>query len=560
MSAISFLAQLLQFSARIQALLVGVMLACIASGVLFVLLPLKMQSSGNSAVVIGSVMAGYSIGFLFGSHWGSNIIAGIGHNRSYAASAGFIVIAANLHSFVDSVYVEIVLRFTVGFAMVMIYLTLESWLNATSERQSRGTIFALYQFFVSLGFLLSPFIAYWFDYSDFRAYGMVSMIIALSMIPIVMTRFPSPEIGEVQERLPMIEMLRDTPSGAVMTFFSGLVMSALLNLLSLYANWLQFDANTAALLLAITTGSSLVFQIPVGKLADYVDERKIMLGLCLVGIVAVSLIILSTWLDLGALLTFLGLFVLGGCTFCFYPLSMKFIFNQMDSDKAVPAMSTLLLINSFGLILGPIIGSFFMNWLSPIGLMYYLLMMMLCGALFMSIRVARASTADEDAETIPYMISFEMLKPMNSNLDPRSEFFVTKIRNKTIRALASSIGVSPAKSHQLISEHLQYLEGFSAEEILSSLVMLKPRLAKAIIRAMLLLHPDKVLDFTHALGDLISMRKNLINKLLRAGLCHRADETTIEQINELFDYYSNLSESTSSTDAHAQRQSEHASH
>lgn len=533
----SIFAQIIQISSRIQSILLAIMFACIGHSMLLVLLPIRMQSVGISASIIGATMACYSIGFLMGSAWGIKIIERAGHNRSYAASASVMIIAVNMHTFTDSVYIVFLLRVLVGIAMSIIYLTLESWLNATSERQSRGTIFSLYQFFIALGFVLAPFVSFIFDINDLRSYTLISCTIALSMIPLVLTRFPSPQVPEAQDRLPIIEMLRDTPSGAVMIFFSGIFIASLSNLLSLFAVSLEYTNQQIALLVAVATGSSLVFQIPIGKLTDIFDERPILFWICICSVITSFVIISSVLAQLNWLIISLATAVLGGLISCIYPVSVKFIFNQIDSDKAVSAMSSLLILSSMGLMLGPVIGSIFMDIFGPIGLFYCIGFIMIIASFFMAFRVIVSKKPTEDTEKIPYVISYDMLHPLNTNLDPRSDFYVTKIRNRTVHSLASSIGISPAKSQKLIMEHMQYLKGFTPEEILEALVMLKPRLAKPIIRAMLAIYPEKPIEFTNSLKDLISMRKQMINNLLLQGLTYKANQETKKNIQELFVEY-----------------------
>ena len=134
-------------SLRVNSILLAVLFATIGSNALTLVLAVNLNHQGTSTSLIGWIMAGYSIGILLGSQFGYLIIDRSGHIRGYAASAALVTIAVFLHLFVTNPWVVFVLRLLLGASMAILYLTLESWLNATSEHHSRATIYAMYQAF-----------------------------------------------------------------------------------------------------------------------------------------------------------------------------------------------------------------------------------------------------------------------------------------------------------------------------------------------------------------------------------------------------------------------------
>ena len=362
-----------------------------------------------------------------------------------------------------------------------------------------------------------------------------------------MTRYPTPQINGTQSRLSLIEMLRDTPSGAVMAIVAGLSFTSLVTLLPLYTLWLELTKGQIAIVIALATGSSIAFQLPIGRLADKVDERWVLLGLGITCLLSSLTLWGLSFINLSWLALLVPVSILGGCVSTFYPVCVKFIFNQMDSDRALPAMSTLMILFGGGSIAGTIIASTVMEWLTPVGLFIYLLVLMVLTVAFMFYRVRVSRFPSFDSENIPYVITVQMIRPINANLDPRTDYLVTKISDNTIQTLANSIATSPSKTYTLIEQSLPYLEGFQPEEIVEALVMLKPRLAKKIIKAMLTFYPDNRVSFTQALGDLISLNKVTINRLLFEGLTYNAELEMQEKVEEMFTHYITPMEAQEST-------------
>lgn len=522
---------------RINSILLALLFASVGGNALTVFLVLNFQHQEIAPSVIGWVMSGYAIGVLLGSRFGYLLIGRSGHFRGYATAAAVVLIATSFHIFVGDLWLVFFLRFTVGIALGMLYLILESWLNATSEHHSRATVFGLYQVFYSLGLLLSPFLATLYDASDIHSFSLIILAFALSIIPLMLTRFPSPQLTGTQKGLPIVEMLRDTPSGAVMAIIAGVAYISISTLLPLFALCLELDKGQIAIMLALATGSSIAFQVPVGKLADRFDERYILLGLAIIYLLSALASYLFAQLHFSWWVLVLPVVFFGGCSSTIYPVCIKFIFNQMDSEKAIPAMSSLSLLFGNGLILGPVLGTSVMQLLNPSGLFVFLSGLMAVAVVFMICRVRVSRFPASDAENIPYVIAVQMVRPINSNLDPRTDYLITRVNNSSIQALANSISISPTKTKKLIEQSLSYFEGYQPEELLEALVMIKPRYSKRIIKAMLLFYPDKTLAFTRALGDLISLNKTTINGQLWEGLTHAADEETRNNLAQLFDEY-----------------------
>ena len=59
-------------------------------------------------------------------------------------------------------------------------------------------------------------------------------------------------------------------------------------------------------------------------------------------------------------------FVLGACTFVVYPICVSHVNDQIGDDNRVKASGMLIMLQSVGMIVGPIVISYLMEWFGAI--------------------------------------------------------------------------------------------------------------------------------------------------------------------------------------------------
>src|SRR3546814_163167 len=134
------------------ALLAGVALLLMGSGLLGSLLVVRGAAEGFGAQTLGLVMSAYFVGFLVGTWIGPRLIQRIGHIRAFAFHAALAAVSVLLHAIMLSPWAWAALRMLTGIALVGLYTVIESWLNATAPPAQRSGVFAMYMV-VNLGAL-----------------------------------------------------------------------------------------------------------------------------------------------------------------------------------------------------------------------------------------------------------------------------------------------------------------------------------------------------------------------------------------------------------------------
>ncbi|EQD61890.1 major facilitator transporter, partial [mine drainage metagenome] len=122
-------------------LLLGVGILMLGAGLQSTEISLRATLDGFSAPVTGIVMSCYYLGYLFGTAAAPHLVRRVGHIRVFAAMAAI----ASAVILVQGIFVHplswALLRGISGLSFAAIYVVVESWLNNTSTRATRGRLF-----------------------------------------------------------------------------------------------------------------------------------------------------------------------------------------------------------------------------------------------------------------------------------------------------------------------------------------------------------------------------------------------------------------------------------
>ncbi len=362
--------ELAQVLASVSFLLFGYAAMIAATALLGIAVPLELRAGGVSTEMAGMIGTAFFLGFLAGSRFGRIAIIRVGHVRVFAGLAALSAAAALLYPFISfSTSLPIgwmVLRFINGFCLVGLAAVTESWLNDRCTNGNRGTLLGIYMvvnyFFVASGQLLvnvSPV-------GGSEAFMLVAFLFTLSLVPVVMTRTPSPDMGHVAP-LSFRQLYSFTPLGVVGAGVSGVLTGTFFGMGALFAREIGLSVFDVSLFTASVVIGGLLFQFPVGWLSDRFGRRQVLLGV-LLAIVVVSTAMMAVPALGGALPLILVLAALFGAGMTVvYPIALAHAFDHVARDRFVAASSGLLLAYAVGGTLGPALTSQVMGALGPYG-------------------------------------------------------------------------------------------------------------------------------------------------------------------------------------------------
>lgn len=384
----------------------------LGNGLFTTLLAVRLHHAGGSSIYIGALTGAYYAGLAYGSFRIERYILKVGHIRSFAAFASLIACITFLQAvFLDN-SVWLFLRFISGFATGGIFIVIESWLISVGCPSIRGQILALYMISLYSAQALGQFMINLSDPNTMMLFSLTAMLCSLSVIPITLTKNPSPEISEPSS-LSLIKLYKISASGVVGAFSAGLILGAIYGLLPLSVLEKSNANADVGLVMALVIFGGLFLQYPVGKLSDFLERRLVLLILSLFCILAS----ISMLYFFDAQVLYLILFVFGGMAFTIYPVSISLACDKLDRNQIIAGTQGVLLAYSIGATIGPFVAPLFMHLLGSNGLFYYIITINLLLSVFLSWKKSKVPSIPQEDN----FIVMPQTSPVTAEMDPRSE-------------------------------------------------------------------------------------------------------------------------------------------
>lgn len=346
----------------LSALLSGVAVLLLGSGLLGTLLGVRGSLEGFSDEVLGLIMSGYFLGFFAGTFLAPRAIRRMGHIRSFSFFGALFACTVLLHAIWVTPWGWGLLRFGTGIAVVGLYTVIESWLNATVEGAQRGRVFAIYMAINLVAMALGQQFLRLAAPESFALFSIVAMLICLAMLPVTATRMAQPVLQDA-ERLGLRRMFRLAPAASVGAFVSGLAAGSFWGLGPVYAGRVGLGIDGVAMFMTVTIIGGALLQWPIGRLSDSGDRRRTLAAACLgAAAVAAVALVLPSAASVGLYGAF---FLYGGLAFAVYPVVVAHLLDYVDPAEVLPACSTVLLLHGVGAAIGPAMTGVFMGALGP---------------------------------------------------------------------------------------------------------------------------------------------------------------------------------------------------
>ncbi|HJO95047.1 MAG TPA: MFS transporter [Victivallales bacterium] len=337
--------------------IISVCILTLGNGFFTTLTTMQLASFQLSTLLIGIISAAYFAGMLLGSFFSQNIIAKVGHIRAYSVFAALMSICCLFQGVISDPIIWGVLRFISGFALAGLFIVIESWCIAGVETQYKGRIMGFYLFSFYLAQAASQMFLKIHYTPELVAFCVISALACFSIIPVCLTRFDAPK-PESPEFVSPIKYFKIIPLGIIAAFISGAILGGIYTMLPLAFKSINFTNSQIAYLMSITIFGGMLFQLPIGKISDLYDRRKVMFFVCVV-IAVISIIICifhSSYIQL-----FIFCFLIGSVSFAVYPLSISHSSDRVDISKSVAVISIITLFYGVGSMIGPLAATGFID-------------------------------------------------------------------------------------------------------------------------------------------------------------------------------------------------------
>ncbi len=331
-------------------LLLGMGVLMLGAGLQSTLLGLRATIEGFPTLVTGVVMSCYYVGYVIGTKIAPPMLQKIGHIRVFATLAAVASASILVQGCFVNPWTWGAMRLMSGLCFAGIYIVAESWLNNLASRANRGRLFAVYMLVLYVGLGTAQFLLLLSNPRSPTPFMLVSVLIALAMVPIVVSaqRLPA---AAVPRKVRVHELYGNSPLGVVGVTVSGLISAIIFSMGPVYARLSGLDTTNVATFMAVSILAAVATQYPVGRLSDRIDRRTVIAGVCTLATLVAGSIVAFPTMPPAVFLALTGLF--SGFALTLYSLSVSHVNDKLEPEQMVAASSALLLLNGTAAAIGP---------------------------------------------------------------------------------------------------------------------------------------------------------------------------------------------------------------
>jgi MFS family permease len=316
------------------------------AGAALPLVPLTLEREGVDKLTIGIVTAMWAVGMLtFGTR--------IPRLASRFGAVPVIVAAALAGAIVNTGYTVTsgpiawgILTFLHGVVGGVPWVVSEIWLNTVVDESRRGRVMGIYGMMVAIGLALGPL-----SLQVTGVYGPVPFLVAalfglLVMVPLLPYWRTAPRIRHSADSN-FAAVVRVAPLAMFAAFACGLGEQVAFSFLPVYAVGAGVSAQTGTLWLSAFVIGNVIFQWPIGWMADHFDRRAVLAGCALASALLVGLLPLVPGTSPAVLAVVL---LWGGISFSIYPVALALLGQRMkggDIARANTAFSLIYILGGF---------------------------------------------------------------------------------------------------------------------------------------------------------------------------------------------------------------------
>lgn len=373
-------------------LLLGILLLMVGNGMQGTLLGVRGGIEGIPTSLMSVVMAGYFGGFVLGSLIVPSMIQRVGHVRVFAALGSLISAVLILYAAAPHWVAWALLRLLIGFCFCGVYITAESWVNASATNETRGQAMSAYFIMQMLGLVTGQVLLNVSDPAGWMLFVIPSVLVSLAFTPILLAQVPVPRFEQIKP-MSLPQLYRTSPLGCVGIFLVGGVFSALLGMGSVWGAVVGMDVGQISAFIAAISVGGLLAQYPIGWLSDRLDRRKLIMALSGFGAVVTAVAAIA---DMGTWGYLLAAALVGGVANPVYALLIAYTNDFLDASDMAAASAGLLLVNGAGSVFGPILTGWLMTLIGPKGFWVYMAVLLVLLTGYGAWRMTRRASPSMD--------------------------------------------------------------------------------------------------------------------------------------------------------------------
>ena len=356
------------YKRNLMAILISVMVVGTTISMTLQLLALIMDGRGYGTDVIGFHASMTAVAILTIGPFVPKMMSRI--NAVSLMYIGIALIALSLYalSLSNDLLTWFGYRYFLGAGICLVWVISETCINAIASEGNRGKVMGLYGCFFAVGFALGPIIL-----TLVGSEGALPFYICIGIV--LVSALPLYYIGSVEldfeghENHGFWQIGKKSPLLYVIGFTAGFVEVAVYTLLHIYGIHINLELQDAMIMLSVFVVGSVVMQPFIGRCADHLGLKPVLLGVTLICALAAVLLpftIHSQWL------LWPMVFIWGGVAIGIYTSGIIGIGHRFEGEELAAGNSGFIMMYAVGTLLGPTIAGVAMKISDPQGYVWAL--------------------------------------------------------------------------------------------------------------------------------------------------------------------------------------------
>ena len=344
-------------------------IACITAvgmglGVSIPLLALAMERQGVPSALIGLNTAMPALATFFVTPFVPYILRRMNTLTFVYICLAVSAIAMPIYYLVPNIWFWFPLRFINGLAITGLFVVSEFWINDLADDRHRGKLIGLYGSILSAGFATGPVLLWLVGTEGFAPFAIIGILIMAAGVPLAYGRGVAPKVTEKPNH-PLVVFLIAAPAATMAGLVYGATETNIFNMLPIYGVRIGLTEQTAAFVLSIFGAGNILFQVPIGYLADRINRRLVLLCCAAVGLAGSLLIPVVAH---SMILFVPTLFIFGGVVVGLYTVGLTLLGERFKGADLAAANSAFVIMYSAGALIGPPTAGLAMDLWDPHGL------------------------------------------------------------------------------------------------------------------------------------------------------------------------------------------------
>jgi MFS family permease len=333
------------------------------------LMALVLERGGATSFQIGAVSSISTLAVMLCGPFYPSAIARLGLRPAILLGIGICTAMMSLMPWLPGFAGWLALRFVTGCALGLEWIASEIWLNRLSTDRSRGTVMGAYATAFAAGVMAGPLLLQLTGTSGGRPFAVGALCLALTVLPLLAARDDTARGSGPRARLQWLRIARAAPTVMAAALIAGLVESAYVSLLPVFALLRGLDESASLVLVTVFLAGNVILQLPIGRLGDRLGRERV-LALC-VAVCVIGPLLLSAVLGIPALAWPL-LLLWGGTMYGFYTQGIALLGESYPHAELADANTVFVVVYCAGGIVGPSLGGLAMDGWKPNGFLVFL--------------------------------------------------------------------------------------------------------------------------------------------------------------------------------------------